>query len=292
MSTNQRDKIFLRELSTRVSHELMERKFSGPFRLKRKLRLRKTYTDGWLVTLGTLPEYKCRAEIWLDRFTSHEKRKVYYCIYSRKPHGVAKLATLAQPELGKHLSVYLKDWSDDADIPCLTNRLAKARFGHPIYERYAKNREFLYGIYEFDKTGLQKNVLVRLSERAADFFTVFFDALSQKSRADKETFPRVENRQKVMRHVRRERSCYAATLCKQRDNYVCQICKFDFSKTYGKLGEDFAEAHHIIPLSSNKKLRNTTPDDLITVCANCHRILHRMDGTSRDIRTLKRIVKR
>jgi hypothetical protein len=30
---------------------------------------------------------------------------------------------------------------------------------------------------------------------------------------------------------------------------VCQVCGFDFAKTYGVLGQDFAEVHHLNPLS-------------------------------------------
>jgi predicted HNH restriction endonuclease len=63
-------------------------------------------------------------------------------------------------------------------------------------------------------------------------------------------------------------------------------------RLYGEFGHEFAEAHHIIPLSRLKGPVMTTVDDLITVCANCHRMLHQMDGKSGDIPRLRSIVRR
>ena len=288
-----REKGFLRDLAKAVVAELRRRRIGAPFRLKRKSKLRKTNTDGWEVTLGTFAGYQCRAEIWLDRFTAHTDRKIYYCLYSYEKEGLAKLAQAVYREFGKHLSIYLKDWDENSEAYHLAKKLAKYRFGHPIYERYPDNREFFYGIYEYDRTGLQKNVFNRLVERSVDFFQTIAEAVANNAtQQDYDTYQAEENRQAVSRHIRRERKSHAATLCKQRDNFICRVCGFDFSKAYGALGNDFAEAHHIVPLSSNKKLRSTTIDDLITVCANCHRMLHRMDGKTKDINSLKKIIKR
>ncbi len=287
------DKGFLRDLANAVHTELRHRHIGTPFRLKQQIKLRTTNTDGWAVPLGTFTGYQCRGELWLDRFTAHTDRKIYYCLYSYEKEGIAKLAQAVYREFGKHLSIYLKDWDDKSKDYRLAKKLAKSRFGHPIYERYPENREFFYGIYQYDATGLQKNVFNRLVERSVDFFQTIAEAVStDTSKQDYETYQTVENRQAVSRHISRERKSHAATLCKQRDDYICQVCAFDFSKAYGSLGSDFAECHHIVPLGTNKKLRNTTIEDLITVCANCHRMLHRMDGKSEDINGLKKIIKR
>lgn len=288
-----RDKRFLSDLAKAVKGELYRRNIDMPFRLKRISGLRKTNTDGWAVTLGTLTGYQCSAELWLDRFTAHTDRKVYYCLYSHKKDGLAKLTKTVSSEFGKHLSIYQKDWDQNSDYYHLAKKLARARFGYPLYERYPSEREFFYGIYEYDGTGLQKNAFRRLAERAVDFFQTISESVSQRTpRSDYDTYKAIENRQAVTRHIRRERKSHAATLCKQRDNFICQVCRFDFSKVYGMLGSDFAESHHIVPLGTNKKLRSTTIDDLITVCANCHRMLHRMDGKPNDIKALKKIIRR
>lgn len=62
-----------------------------------------------------------------------------------------------------------------------------------------------------------------------------------------------------------------------RGKLKCEVCHFDFSERYGELGEGYIECHHIIPVSDYKKVGKivTTLDDLILVCSNCHRMLHR-----------------
>ena len=289
----QRDKKFLRELAKAAQMELQRRHIGLPFRLKKKLKpIATNHSDGWTITLGTYAGYQCRAEIWLDSFTAYTDRKIYYCLYSYKKEGLAKLAQVVYPHFGEHLSINLKDWDNNSKGRRLAKKLAKYRFGHPIYEKYPENGEYLYGIYQYDSTGLQKNALNRLVARSVDFFQTIAEAVSKKTpKQDDEAYPDIENRQVVSRHIRRERKSHAVTLCKHRDNFICQVCGFDYSNAYGSLGDDFAEAHHKVPLSSNKKLRSTTIDDLITVCANCHRMLHRMAGNTQDINSLKKIIK-
>jgi len=61
----------------------------------------------------------------------------------------------------------------------------------------------------------------------------------------------------------------------------CEICGFCFEDVYGEMGKGYIECHHIIPLSRYGQEKLTKLDDLILVCANCHRMLHRyMDSVS------------
>ncbi len=70
------------------------------------------------------------------------------------------------------------------------------------------------------------------------------------------------------------RSAAKALLCKQRDHFTCQICGINFGALYGALGEGLADAHHLKPLDSQPDRTKTQMKDLITVCPNCHRVLH------------------
>ena len=54
----------------------------------------------------------------------------------------------------------------------------------------------------------------------------------------------------------------------------CEVCGFDFNKSYGDHGTNFIECHHRIPLCSVNTVK-TKLKDLALVCANCHRMLHR-----------------
>lgn len=56
----------------------------------------------------------------------------------------------------------------------------------------------------------------------------------------------------------------------------CSVCGFDFEKVYGKRGIGFIEVHHLTPLSeSNSEITVNPLTDLMPVCSNCHRMIHR-----------------
>lgn len=62
---------------------------------------------------------------------------------------------------------------------------------------------------------------------------------------------------------------------KNNGKLFCEICKFDYKEKYGELGEDYIEGHHVIPVSELEEGSKTKVEDIILVCANCHRMLHR-----------------
>jgi len=82
-------------------------------------------------------------------------------------------------------------------------------------------------------------------------------------------------------HRRRERNPSAVKkkktkVLEQTGRLVCEVCEFDFYSIYGDLGKGFAECHHRSPLSDLTKAKTTKLTDLAIVCANCHRMLHRV----------------
>jgi 5-methylcytosine-specific restriction protein A len=58
-------------------------------------------------------------------------------------------------------------------------------------------------------------------------------------------------------------------------NLACELCGFDYERIYGSVGRGFAECHHRSPLHLLKIETVTKLEDLIIVCANCHRMVHR-----------------
>jgi predicted HNH restriction endonuclease len=174
----------------------------------------------------------------------------------------------------------------------LVRPLPNSEFNLPILEEYRGGPTY-YGI--FGKTNKTAPAFRRdFSARALGFFEDVAQTLPGASDDDekRDIYPQVENRQRVASHLRRERSKLLATECKIRDGYECQACGFRFEETYGDLGRDFAEAHHLVALASLRPAVKTRLEDLITVCANCHRILHRMEGKRNDFKRLKLLVHR
>ncbi|UIJ81823.1 HNH endonuclease [Rhizobium leguminosarum] len=59
-------------------------------------------------------------------------------------------------------------------------------------------------------------------------------------------------------------------------DYRCEVCEFDFLKTYGEIGKGYIEAHHIFELAERAgENAETKPEDLAMLCSNCHSMIHR-----------------
>lgn len=69
----------------------------------------------------------------------------------------------------------------------------------------------------------------------------------------------------------------------------CEACGFSFGETYGAIGEDYIEVHHIKPISEGK--REVDPKtDLICLCSNCHRMIHHKKNRVLSVRELKEMI--
>lgn len=74
----------------------------------------------------------------------------------------------------------------------------------------------------------------------------------------------------------------------------CDCCKFNFDKFYGKeIGKGYIEIHHMKPIfkyeqQELKKFINDAIKNLVPVCSNCHRMIHRVWKHPLEIAILKR----
>jgi 5-methylcytosine-specific restriction protein A len=78
-------------------------------------------------------------------------------------------------------------------------------------------------------------------------------------------------------HKRIERNAGLSKRVKQLLGVTCQVCNVNFEERYGKIGENYIEAHHLIPLASIKgnRVAMDPKKDFAVLCANCHRMIHR-----------------
>jgi predicted HNH restriction endonuclease len=94
-----------------------------------------------------------------------------------------------------------------------------------------------------------------------------------------------------------ERNSRAAKLAKAHHGHQCQACDMGFADIYGPIGDDFIEAHHLVPLAHINlgAERAYTLKDFAVLCSNCHRMIHRwpdpadpqpwdLDGFARMVR--------
>ena len=89
-----------------------------------------------------------------------------------------------------------------------------------------------------------------------------------------------EGKLKTRLHKVRERN--PNTVKKKKKNFLeqngrlyCEVCSFDFVKEYGSRGDGFIECHHTKFLSDYDEPTKTSISDLVLLCSNCHRMIHR-----------------
>ncbi|MEI2796162.1 HNH endonuclease [Pseudoxanthomonas sp. F11] len=109
-----------------------------------------------------------------------------------------------------------------------------------------------------------------------------------------EEYVGTEGKVKIRIHRHKERDAKLVKLAKKKfrltyGKLFCECCGIDFEDTYGPLGSEFMEAHHRVPLSTIEENVATTVDDLAMLCANCHRMVHRLKSCS--IEDLRQILK-
>ena len=257
--------------------------------MKRLGDLSETYTDGWALPVAHLPNNGPHLEIWMDRYTAHGERIFYAGFFSRHEPDIRNLVKQARKEWPVVLELGDEDVAGKR-IFRMKKPLPASKFNAPVAEYYDGYHYF--GFYDRMK-GAPEQIEARFCRQAVDFFLDVIHQLpeSDASDRDEEVYPRVE-RAVVRSHLTRERSRYLASQCKDRDNYECQVCGMKYEEEYGPLGRGFAESHHKKALATLKPSVPTKLEDLLTVCANCHRMLHRMEGKADDIRKLKAIVRR
>lgn len=103
---------------------------------------------------------------------------------------------------------------------------------------------------------------------------------------------RTEGKKTVYYTTKYERSAQNREEAIRIHGTKCMICGFDFEKKYGELGKGYIEVHHIKPLSDlDEEVVVNPATDLICVCSNCHRMLHRFRSYMVSVEELRRIVK-
>nr|WP_212029810.1 HNH endonuclease [Metabacillus lacus] len=74
--------------------------------------------------------------------------------------------------------------------------------------------------------------------------------------------------------------------------FTCKVCGFNFEDVYGERGKEYIEVHHVKPLNSLKGEEQyfDPRTDLIPVCSNCHRMIHRRPDKVLSIEEMRKII--
>ena len=105
------------------------------------------------------------------------------------------------------------------------------------------------------------------------------------------------NEGQILSRVHRYRERDASLVRKKKERFIaehgrlyCECCEFNFSEQYGEHGKGFIECHHTKPVSELNAGVTTKISDLVMLCSNCHRMIHRSKPwLSIDELVLKRV---
>ena len=98
---------------------------------------------------------------------------------------------------------------------------------------------------------------------------------------------RTEGGEKVYISVRQERDPRLRDAAIAVHGLDCMACGFNFERRYGAIGQGFVEVHHVVPLAQRGKSDTDPKTDLIVLCANCHRMVHRNRNVCLSLEELK-----
>lgn len=181
--------------------------------------------------------------------------------------------TKDRPQYKDQLSGEILEW--DGQISGRTDYLIKEhkKLDVTLLVFYRKSRG------EFPNSGfifLGNAIFLRSTGSHPTHFWLRLEALQDM--ADDEpnlTYLEGAQRKKAMTAYERDPGARAAAI--SIHGTTCQVCGFNFESFYGSRGIGYAEVHHVIPLSVTGVERETDPEkDLIVLCSNCHRMIHRV----------------
>lgn len=125
---------------------------------------------------------------------------------------------------------------------------------------------------------LNESKLIKKAQREESFKKDEIKTITFPDDLESLTFP--EGKEQYIIHKKKERNSTLIKLAKLKyfeinPRLSCQVCDFSFYEEYGELGLGYIEAHHIFPISELTEETESKIDDLVFVCSNCHKMLHR-----------------
>ena len=270
IDTNSRDKQFLTLLANRLRPIIRKVKFFSPVRDL----IHNTPTGGIRTTVAQAK--MMRLELWYDQYVQYPKRRLWYGYYWSSQQSF----DAAFGHWREYVQRQCVRWDSDATstIPYhFKKNLEASEFGRPFLEHYRSSDEYFFGCFDL-RSKISDSLITDISNLVHQTLT------DQSTITVEHIFPRKTKIleklevQRLTKALKFDRASSIAKERKKRDGYRCHICKFDFAKTYPGLGAEFAEAHHLKPLGRAKRTKvKVTVGSLLTLCANCHRMVHRAE---------------
>lgn len=109
---------------------------------------------------------------------------------------------------------------------------------------------------------------------------------------DRSPILRTEGGVRVFVSLRRERDSKLRAEAIRLHGQDCMACGFNFEAAYGPAGKGYIEVHHVVPLSETGRSQTDPKTDLVVLCANCHRVVHRKRGVCLSLQEIRGYVRK
>ena len=142
---------------------------------------------------------------------------------------------------------------------------------------------FIKGFIKFDKSANYKKLFAdkvkKEQLRAEQQGPASQTSHKDNSQPEEANQPRKEGAVTQVSVTHYERNSEDRRKALERDGYECQVCHMNFVDTYGEIGKDYIEVHHLYPVCNMGENYQFDPLDpekgLVCLCSNCHSMIHR-----------------
>lgn len=181
----------------------------------------------------------------------------------------------------------------------------RLKVSHASLDLYFENEwkwRQIDGVYKYEaeintpdgkRSGVSTRVIAIPLDELEDYLQCDADVVKPmtevpEASADSLTSTRIEGGKVTYYGTRYERNPKLRKEAIEAHGYRCAACGLEFEKVYGCLGEKYIEVHHIKPLSLYKGSHEVNAEtDMVCLCANCHRMIHRCNGGTLTVDELK-----
>lgn len=193
---------------------------------------------------------------------SDKKYSVQFCSYNDVV-AIWEIATRIRLIASINLSICNYNWND---VDCLIRQSKK------IQNTNINTEAAVMPIYEFEA---YLRTITKEAECDSEYTDNYFDCI------EGEKYRVFTNKYERNPRLRRQAIEIHGT--------KCMVCGFSFEEKYGKIGKDYIEVHHIKPLSEGEQYVDPKTD-LVCLCSNCHKMIHRKRDRVLSISDLSKMI--
>jgi len=283
-ATSERGRLWLKQLAAQVLARLRTRSLTYFHPGKAPRVARPPFTTGWVAELGNvkLPHFR-EVCIYLDNSSGHDEAHLWAGLFVVGQTNMRRVATGLQRHLGPHVTLRARDFVVRQGDTIKRHRLSSHQFDRPVLELWdVRFQDF--GQYFGTSPTLNAQPSQALVRRVEHFLAEVLAAV--------EPIPRIAPKVALLKAgtiSRRAliRSSAQAQEAKVRDSFTCRVCFECPEDKYGVEGRVCLEAHHLDRVAAPQG-RYSRLARVVTVCANCHRVLGRLPEGERGLSALQK----